>query len=265
MGRKIFVLGDLEGVSGVVSFDTDTSPQGKNYERSLRLATRELNALIRGLRNGGADYIIFLDGHGWGGINFELIEEDVDVLYGRPVYAPFGISEKYDGVVLFAHHAMAGTRGANLCHSWSHSTTVECRLNGEPIGEIGWYVYLSAYFGIPVILTTGDDKACEEARKYIPNMEVAVVKKGINTSMAICKSPKVAQKIIEEAAERAMRRIDEIKPAKLPNPPYQATRKYIDPLYAEGFVKSRPWAKLIDERTIMVEADDYLELTKLFL
>ncbi|MCD6562920.1 MAG: M55 family metallopeptidase, partial [Thermoproteales archaeon] len=84
MGRKIFVLGDLEGVSGVVSFDTDTSPQGKNYERSLRLATRELNALIRGLRKGGADYIIFLDGHGWGGINFELIEEDVDVLYGRP-------------------------------------------------------------------------------------------------------------------------------------------------------------------------------------
>ena len=265
MGKKIFILGDLEGVSGVVRFDRDTSPGGRYYERSLRLATQELNALVRGLRKGGADYIAFLDGHGAGGIDIELIEEDVDIILGRPVYAPYGMSDEYDGVVLFGHHAMAGTPGANLCHSWSHATIVECRLNGEPIGEIGWYTYLPAYFGVPVILVTGDDKACKEAKKYIPNMEVAVVKKGINTSMAICKPPKIARKIIEEAAERAVKRIGEIKPAKLPMSPFKATRKYIDPQYAENFVKARPWAKRIDERTIMVEAEDFLELTKLFL
>jgi len=265
MGRKIFVLGDLEGVSGVVKFDVDTSPQGKNYERSLKLATWELNALIRGLRRGGADYITFLDGHGWGGINFELIEEDVDVVLGGPLYPPFEISGEYDGLVLFAHHAMAGTPGANLCHSWSHTTIVECRLNDKPIGEIGWYIYLAAYFNIPAILITGDDKACLEAGQYIPNIETAIVKRGINTSTAICKPPKIAQKIIEKAAENAMKRIDEIKPARLPKSPYKAFRKYVDPLYVEIFLKNRPWANRVDERTIMVSSDDYLELTKLFL
>lgn len=160
---------------------------------------------------------------------------------------------------------MAGTQGANLCHSWSHLTIVECRLNDKPIGEIGWYTYLAGYFNIPVILITGDDKACLEAKQYIPNLKIAIVKKGINTSAAICKPPKIAQKIIEKAAERAMKRIGEIKPARPPKPPYEAIRKYIDPLYAENFLKNRPWASRIDERTIMVKSDDYLKLTKLFL
>ncbi|OYT31877.1 MAG: hypothetical protein B6U94_01605 [Thermofilum sp. ex4484_79] len=263
--KRILILGDLEGVSGVVSFDTDTAPGQINYERSLRLATGELNALIRGLRNGGAGKITFIDGHGYGGINFELIDEDIDVIMGRPLYPPFGFGKEYDGVVLFAHHAMAGTPNANLCHSWSHSTIYECRLNNEPIGEIGWYSYLAAYYGIPVILVTGDDKACNEAKRYVPDIETAVVKIGLNTTAAICKPPKISQKIIEKAARNAMARIESIKPAVLPRPPYVATRTYLDPKYAESFLKHRPWAEKVDERTVRVRSKDYLELTTLFL
>ncbi|HDJ89704.1 MAG TPA: hypothetical protein ENG40_03325 [Thermoprotei archaeon] len=262
--KRIFILCDLEGVSGVVSFDTDTAPGQVNYKRSLRLASNELNALIRGLRKGGADEIAVLDGHGSGGIDIELIEEDVDIYLGRPISPPFDLDKGWDGIVLFAHHAMAGTPNANLCHSWSHTTIYEVRLNNKPIGEIGWYTYLSAYYKIPVILVTGDDKACMEAKKYISNIETAIVKRGLNTNAAICKPPHIAQKIIENAAERAMKRIDKIMLAKLPKPPYIATRTYLDPTYADIFCEKRPWVERVNERTISIKSTDYLDLTKKF-
>jgi D-amino peptidase len=263
-GKLVFVLCDLEGVSGVVNFDADCAPGQPNYTRSLRLATEELNALIRGLRRGGAEEITVLDGHGPGGLDIELVKEEAEIYLGRPLSFPFGLDRGWDTVVLFAHHAMEGTPEANLRHSWSHKSIEECTLNGEPIGEIGWYVYLAGYFGVPVILITGDDKACAEAQRYVPNMEIAVVKKGCSVSMAICKSPHASRRIIEKAAERAMQRIEEIKPV-IPSPPYRATRRYAEPKMAEGFCSSRPWAQRIDEKTVAVESDDYLDLSRRFL
>ena len=263
--KKILVLCDLEGVSGVVSFETDTSPDGINYRRSLRLAAGELNTLIRGLRRGGADEILLVDGHGYGGIDPELITEDADIYLGRPLFFPFELDKGWDGFVLFAHHAMAGTKGANLCHSWSHTTIYECKLNKKPIGEIGWYIYLAGYFKVPSILITGDDKACAEAKLYSPNINCAVVKKGISTNSAICKPPKFSQKIIEKMAEVAVRFIEKHKLPRLPSSPYNAEKVFLDPRYADIFCSQRPWAMRINNRTVSVSDNDFFNLTKKFL
>ncbi len=267
MGRnklRIHVLCDLEGVSGVVNFDADCAPGQPNYARSLRLATEELNALIRGLRKGGADEILVLDGHGAGGLDIELIREEADIYLGRPMRPPFVLDRGWDAAVLFAHHAMEGTPNSNLRHSWSHRTIEECTLNGQPIGEIGWITYTAGYFGVPVVLVTGGDKACAEAKGYAPWIETAVVKEELDIAVAICKPPPVSQRIIEEAAERAMHRIAEGKPV-LPPPPYRATRRYVEARMAGAFCNARPWAQRVDEKTIAVEADDFLELSKAFL
>ena len=60
---KIYILTDLEGVSGVVSFDEQTSPQGRYYEQAKRLLTGEVNAACEGAFQGGADEVVVLDGH----------------------------------------------------------------------------------------------------------------------------------------------------------------------------------------------------------
>ncbi len=262
---RIYVLCDLEGVSGVVSFDTDTRPGKPNYQRSLRLAGAELSAMIRGLRRGGASDVIVLDGHGPGGLDVETITEPAEIRLGRPIIPPFGLQgDDYDAVVLFAHHSMAGTVGGNLCHSWSSAGIVECRLNDQPIGEIGWYCYLPGYFGKPVILITGDDKACAEGRRYVPNMVTACVKTGINASAAVCKSPPEARAIIEAASEDAVQRASSVEPV-CPAGPYRATRMYLDPTPAEAFCTTHPQAERADARTIAVTSDDFLELTRAFL
>lgn len=264
-GKRICVLCDLEGVSGVVNWDTDTGRDQPNYQRSLRLATNELNALLRGLKWGGAEEILVVDGHGEGGLELELVTEEADVLIGRPITVPYWLDGGWDGVAYFAHHSMAGTEGGNLCHSWSHVSVVEVRLNNQPVGEIGWYIYLAGYFKSPAILVTGDDKACAEAKRLAPAIETAVVKTGLNATTAICKPPPVAQNIIGRAAGRAMQRLAEMTPVPPPGPPFRVTRTYAEASMAEAFCSSKEWAQRVDERTVAVESDDYLDLSKKFL
>ncbi len=264
-GKRICVLCDLEGVSGVVSWDTDTGRGQPYYQRSLRLATNELDALLRGLRWGGATEILVLDGHGDGGLELELISEDADVLIGRPIQYPYGLDAGWDGVAYFAHHSMAGTPSGNLAHSWSHESVVEVRLNDHPIGEIGWYIYTAGDFNSPAILVTGDDQACAEAKRLAPAIETAVVKTGLNATTAVCKPPRIAQDIIGRAAGRAMQRLPEMAPVAPPGPPFRVTCTYSKAEMAEGFCRARAWAQRVDECTVACESDDYAELSRKFL
>ena len=45
--------------------------------------------------------------------------------------------------------------------------------------------YLAGHFGIPVLLVSGDDYACREAKEFIPDVEVVEVKKTIHNELAI--------------------------------------------------------------------------------
>ena len=46
------------------------------------------------------------------------------------------------------------------------------KLNGKEIGEMGLREYLTGHFDIPVLLVSGDDYACREAKEFIPDVEV---------------------------------------------------------------------------------------------
>ena len=43
---KVFAMTDLEGVGGVVSFETQTYETGRYYEEARRLQTAEINAAV---------------------------------------------------------------------------------------------------------------------------------------------------------------------------------------------------------------------------
>lgn len=75
---KIYVVCDLEGVAGIVGFKKQCMEEGKYYKQAIRVATLELNALIDGLREGGASNIYAFPGHGdfLGGLDFELIDPE---------------------------------------------------------------------------------------------------------------------------------------------------------------------------------------------
>jgi len=71
---KVYIVSDLEGVAGVVDFKKQCMEDGAYYQQAINMATRELNALIEGVIEGGATEIFAWPGHGAfpGGINVEL-------------------------------------------------------------------------------------------------------------------------------------------------------------------------------------------------
>ena len=51
---KAFMMTDLEGVAGVVSFNLHTYPDAPYYQNSMKLLTAEVNAAVDGLIEAGA-------------------------------------------------------------------------------------------------------------------------------------------------------------------------------------------------------------------
>ena len=236
---KIYILTDLEGAAGVVDFKSQGYADGKYYEQAKHLLTQEINASCEAAVAAGADEIIVLDGHGPGGIIYEEIHPEAKLIMGRPLgERTFCIDESFDALFLLAHHSMVGTEKGNLAHSYSSQTVKNMWLNGEKIGEVGVNVYIAGFFGIPVPLVTGDRAGCLEAQRYVPNIEMAVVKEGLTRTAALCLSPQKARDLIREKTKRALERLSEIKPVPPPKGPYEFVTEYISAETAEGRAKS---------------------------
>lgn len=62
---KVFVVSDLEGVSGVTK-PGQTTGGAPMFEESRRLYTEEINACVRGASAAGATEIVVMDCHGAG-------------------------------------------------------------------------------------------------------------------------------------------------------------------------------------------------------
>ena len=137
---NIMVLCDLEGTAGVVDFQTQTYDNTRYNDQAKNLSTLEINALVDGALEGGAEQVIVLDGHGSGGINIELIHYEARVMFGRPLVSAWDLGIDFDAMFLYGHHAMENTPGGVLCHSWSSRAISNCWLNGELIGEIGFNI-----------------------------------------------------------------------------------------------------------------------------
>lgn len=106
-------------------------------------------------------------------------------------------------------------------------------------------------------MVTGDEAACAEARRYVPEVEVASVKKGVSIGAALCLHPEKARALIREKAEVALRRAKEIPPYRV-QPPFEIRTEYVST--ASAFTASqRPEVETIDSRTVMVRGDDLLE------
>jgi D-amino peptidase len=131
-------------------------------------------------------------------------------------------------------------------------------LNGEKIGEIGMEFALAGYFGVPVVLVTGDEAACREAKTYVPEVEVAAVKQGITRGSAICLHPEKARALIREKTELALRRVKEIPPYRV-QPPFELRTRYV-PTSLAFTASQRPGVELVDARTTVARGDDFLDL-----
>ncbi len=254
---KVYIVSDLEGVAGVVDFKKQCMEDGAYYQQAINMATRELNALIEGVIEGGATEIFAWPGHGAfpGGINVELLHAECKLVMHAGDAGPVGYDESFDAMMLHGLHGMAGSGGV-LAHSF-YPFPKNIWVDNLKIGEIALNM---AGFGekrVPTVLVTGDMTAIEEAKALVPGIEGAIVKwaldekeklGALSVRKAISLSPEKARSTIKEAARNAMDKIDLVKPFVIPTP-FDLRVEYIEAKYAERIAGS-PGVTRVDEVTI---------------
>ena len=179
---KVVIGTDVEGVAGVVDFETQASAAGKYYEETKQLLTAEVNAAVDALLEEGIDDIIVNDGHGPGGIHFPSLHPAAKLAHGRPLaprYLRNEVYREYDVTMMIGQHAMMGVQDANLNHTQQSRIIEWYKLNGQLIGEIAQWSLMMGALGLPMIFLSGDGAACREAENLIPGITTAAVKKGL--------------------------------------------------------------------------------------
>ena len=218
--KKVFVITDMEGVSGIFDSDMQCLPyKSPRWEESHKLLTGEVNAAVDGLLAGGATEVVVWDGHDSSqSLSVLDIHPKARLLIGRPISPTLELDSSYSAVIFIGQHAMAGARNGILSHSYSSQGVENIWVNGKPTGEIGGRVMLAGYFGIPVIMLSGDTAACEELHDLVPQAECAEVKSGVSRTAGYMLAHPAACDLIRQKAQRAMERLAEFQPFHVSGP-----------------------------------------------
>lgn len=220
---KIYIAVDMEGISGIYSPDY-VGKDGTLYAVGQRLLTAEVNAAVRGAFDGGADQVIVADVHGGSGnILVEGLDPRALLIAGTcgPCRFPF-LDQEVDGMFLLGYHAMAGTLHANLEHTMTSKSWHCFRVNEKPYGELGIDAEIAAECGVPVVMVSGDDKLCLEAKNWLGDVEAATVKQGLGRQIAMGYSPQRGNEIVYNHARRAVERLAAGEQFPLPEIPSPA-------------------------------------------
>ncbi len=261
--KSVFMVTDLEGVAGVVSFTDQSDPRGRYYDAAKKLLTAEVNAAVDGLLDAGVEEVLIWDGHGAGGISFEELHPKARLLHGRPL-PPWsrlhGVFRRYEAVVMIGQHALAGTLTGNQNHTQSSSTIDYYKLNGKPIGETAQIALYFGALGLPLIFLSGDADACREAEELVPGMGTVAVKEGVGRGAAISLSASEARRRIREGIKLAVekQRAQPIPPLVWPGP-YVLEKRFFHTDVADA-ASTQPGAERVDSQTVRLRGDDILEL-----
>ena len=212
---KVYIVTDLEGVSGVSGFDLRDSVHPQDVEQRRQWAglwMAEVNAAVEGAVAAGAREILVIDNHGPGDtLPAESLAAPARLLHGgRRTSWLESLDESYAAVLIIGQHAMAGAPGGHLRHTYSRRRLECVTRGGREIGEIFLIVAIAAEFGVPVAFLSGDLVATREIETLVPGICTAAVKEGRSKHCCVSQSPTVSRAMIRSGVESALHRRDEI-------------------------------------------------------
>lgn len=261
---KLFVMTDLEGVSGVVGRSDGIGNRIENIQEARELLTEEVNATVEGLIRGGADEVMVADGHG--GSNSILVAR----LHPRaqllrvsgPLFpANWSLDDSFDAAVQIGAHAMMGVSDGFLHHSFNSHGITKLELNDRVVGEIACVAVLCAHYGAPTLLVSGDEAACREARTFLPGVDTVATKRGVNRYSSVDRSPAAVRESLTSAAQRAVGQFADRRSGPFPEKlesPFQMTVHLMCPNLADAAQKAG--GERIDYLTVRYEAQSFVEL-----
>ncbi|MEU5106356.1 MULTISPECIES: M55 family metallopeptidase [unclassified Streptomyces] len=202
---KILISADMEGATGV-TWPADVLPGTPQWERCRHLFTSDVSAAVTGFFDGGADEVLINEAH-WSMRNLllEELDERAAMLTGKHKSLSMveGVQHgDVDGIAFVGYHTGAGTEGV-LAHTYLANSITGVWVDGVPASEGRLNSLVVAEYGVPVVLVTGDDRTCEDAKGYAPEARSVAVKDYVSRYAAVCRTPARTAADIRAAAREA--------------------------------------------------------------
>jgi D-amino peptidase len=135
--------------------------------------------------------------------------------------------------------------------------------NGTRVGETGINAALCGTWGCPVVLVTGDDAVCREARELLGGgLTTVSVKKGLGALSARLVPPARARQLIEDGARQALADPKAVAPYD-PGKPCEIKVEYKTTGPPQK-LRFQQGIDFLDDRMIVSRADDWWTAWKQF-
>lgn len=206
----VLISADMEGAVGAATPD-DVTPGTSSWGGLSKCWIDDVNTAVAALFASGAGDVVVTDAHG-NGASLDPAQIDPRAAIIRGVPRQFGMLEGIDGgidaVVFLGYHGTAGSGGV-LSHAFMASGIHTLRVNGLPAGEGTINAHLASSFGVPILIVSGDEMACEEASRYAPQAECVVTKQAQARFTARLRPAAAVRQELAAAIETAMSRLAE--------------------------------------------------------
>lgn len=219
---RVLVYHDMEGLTGQSDPNTFRFGHPERYEVGRTYLTGDVNAVIAGLFEGGADEVHVVDGHGSGNPEPDLLLDRLDprarlVSREEPFDAYVDLVEPdvYDAVAVVGMHAKTGSGGFA---SHTYTLGIDFVLNEMPVTETEIVGYSWGRVGAPVIFASGDDRLEADLAGPMPWVEFVVVKTATSASSATPRPVQEARADLTAGARRAMESYREASVMRLREP-----------------------------------------------
>ena len=136
----------------------------------------------------------------------------------------------------------------------------DLRINGNSQGEFGLNSGIAGYFGVPMVMISGDSTATSQATDLVPDVATAAVKEAVTRYSAKCLSPIMAQSLIREQSKLGVESRELIAPIKY-STPTTLTLQFMNSAMAEA-AEMIPGVERDDDVTVSYSSEDYLEAFK---
>lgn len=251
MSMNVYVMVDIEGISGVYSRE-QVIPGERRFAEGRKYMTEDINVCVKALKSAGVDKVYVFDCHGgsYAAIWEDLTEEADYYVCGSHDGGRMPGLDDCDALILLGYHAMAGTQEAVLEHTFNSKRVQNLYLNGKKTGEIGIDAAIAAEHGKKVIMVSGDDKTCAEAKEILPGVVTCEVKKGLNSFGAMLLPRQKAHQLLFDKTVEAVRNAEQIQPYLVEHP-VQIKVEQMERLLLPNSVRD-PQMEILDARSYQV-------------
>ena len=185
---KLYISSDMEGVAGVCAWEqVDARTPHPDFAIYRRYYTQEVTNAIEGARAAGATEVLVNDSHGpMRNLLLDELPSDVRVIFGnrKPFSMVQDADRGFDGAFFIGYHGAAGDADAVLCHTYTPSVIYEVRINDVRCSEATLNAGLLGYYGVSLLLVTGDRTTVDGVRAQMPWVHGVVVKESIGNFAA---------------------------------------------------------------------------------